>query len=109
MYAQVVALRREGVRIEFKFNGSSGGPDMYPRNAVRQGALTYGRHRVGEANPRALVLRKGDAAPGTGTILELFQPTLTAVDNYSMCFRGFELLDSGAVVMQEWRVYFGVQ
>jgi len=109
MYAKVVALRKEGSRIQFKLKNDSGGPDMYPDAAVKTGRLAYGAHRVGEAYVKGLMLSSPTAAPGTGVLMSLFQPTLTFVQHYSLGFRGFELLPSGAVVMQEWRVYLSVQ
>lgn len=104
MRVKVVALRRNGLRLDIPV-GQANGADMYPAEYLKSGVLDYGGHQMNGVRAKGLMLRAVTASPGMGIILALYQPTPTFVDTYSLGYRGFELGENGAGVLQEWRVF----
>lgn len=101
MFASVVLLRDRGVRLDFPNNGTA---ESYPRGVVKKGILDLGVP-LGERG-KGLMLRDSMSTPGMGVKCMLYNPQLTYVGDRELLFRGFELIkESGAAVMQEWRVF----
>jgi hypothetical protein len=95
MRVHVLLLRREGVRL----------PEARDKHKWHHGLLYL------SSGPKRLVLQDGRAAPGMGTIITLYSPVLTGINDHQgeLTFRGIEQVDGPngfAAMCQEWAVLF---
>jgi hypothetical protein len=102
MFAKVLLLRKRGVLL----SGPRPPEEGWATGIFETSASGFG----GPATARRLVLRRVQASPDKGLIMELYQPTLVQAQAPYLRFRGIEAvpMDSGevAAMVQEWLVRF---
>ena len=97
MRVVVLPLRRAGIALPF--------PDKRPRADWLEGHLQLARTTSRSGEKKVLELKLiGMHAPDLAPRLELLEPQWVACGGDEMRVRGLEVLDTKAVVMQEWLI-----